>query len=402
MTRRVCGPLDGPLQPYGVGFEARLAGEGYSADSISRQLRLMVHLSRWLDRRRLGPDRLTSERARQFLQSRKAAGYAHPVSMAGLASLLGYLRDVGAAPSIAAPQRGPLDVVVGQYRTYLLEERGLSERTSVPQYVEVARCFLSHRAVKDPSELRYLTGGEVNGFLLAETRRCAVGTAKTIVTRLRAFLRYLEVAGLTPAGLVGAVPSVASWRMTGVPQAITADQVSRLLQSCDQSRAIGRRDFAILSVLSRLGLRAGEVAGLELADIDWRAGEISVRGKGNRYDKLPLPWDVGEAIVGWLQNGRPHSAGTAVFTRVLAPRRGLSDRAVSGVVRQACQRAGLAPMGSHRLRHTVATETLRAGGGLTEVAQLLRHRSLAATSIYAKVDRRALHVVAQPWPGAQS
>jgi integrase/recombinase XerD len=402
MTRRVCGPLDGPLQPYGVGFEARLAGEGYSADSVSRQLRLMVHLSRWLDRRRLGPGDLTSERARQFLRSRKAAGYAHPVSMAGLAPLLGHLREVGAAPSIAEPELGPLDVVVSQYRAYLLEERGLSERTSVARYVEVARGFLSHRGVSDPSEFRHLTGGEVSGFVLAETRRCSVGTAKTVITRLRAFLRYLEVAGLTSNGLVGAVPSVASWQLTGVPQGITADQVSRLLDSCDRSRPIGRRDFAILTVLSRLGLRAAEAAALQVTDIDWRAGEISVRGKGNRHDKLPLPWDVGEAIACWLQDGRPSGAGTAVFTRVLAPHRGLSDRAVSGVVRQACQRAGLAPSGSHRLRHTVATETLRAGGEMAEIAQLLRHRSLAATSIYAKVDRHALSVVAQPWPGAES
>lgn len=401
MARRVCGPLDGPLQPYGVGFEERLVGEGYSADSVSRMVRLMVHLSRWLDQRRLGSADLTSERARQFLRSRRAAGYAHPVSMAGLAPLLGYLRELGAL-SIAEPELGPLDVLVRKYRTYLLDERGLSERASVPHYVEVARCFLVHRAVKDPSELRLLTGGEVSGFLLAETRRCSIGTAKTIVTRLRAFLRYLEVAGLTANGLVGAVPSVASWQLTGVPQAITADEVSALLGSCDQSRPIGRRDFAILHVLARLGLRAAEAAALQLTDIDWRAGEISVQGKGGRQEVLPLPWDVGEAIAEWLEDGRSGSVDRAVFTRVLAPHRGLSDRAVSGVVRQACQRAGLAPMGSHRLRHTVATETLRAGGGMAEVAQLLRHRSLAATAIYAKVDRRALSVVAQPWPGAET
>ena len=398
MAGRVCGPLDGPLQRYGAGFEARLAIEGYSADSISRQLRLMVQLSRWLDRRRLGSGDLTSERAELFLRWRKAAGYARPVSMAGLGPLLGYLREVGGVPGVAEPDQGPLDVVVGQYRAYLLDERGLSERTSVPHYVDIARAFLSYRAVKDPSELRGLTGGEVSDFVLAATRRHSVGTAKAVVTRLRSFLRYLEMAGLTSNGLVGAVLPVAGWQQAGVPQAITADLVSRLLESCDQSRPIGRRDFAILSVLTRLGLRAGEVAALQVADIDWRAGEITVRGKGNRHDSLPLPWDVGEAIAGWLQDGRPPGAGAAVFTRVLAPHRGLSDRAVSGVVRQASLRAGLTPFGSHRLRHTVATETLRAGGGLVEIAQLLRHHSLAATSIYAKVDRGALSVVAQPWP----
>src|SRR5207245_713179 len=199
--------------------------------------------------------------------------------------------------------------------------------------------------------------------------------------------------------LAAAVPSVASWQLAGLPQAISATEVTRLLESCDRGRPSGCRDFAILTVLARLGLRAAEVSALRLDDIDWRVGEVRVHGKGNREEHLPLACDVGEAIVVWLQEGRPRCASAAVFTRILAPHRGLSARAVSGVVRQACRRAGLPPMGSHRLRHTVAAEMLRAGGSLTEVAQLLRQRSLAATSIYAKVDRRALSAVAQPWPG---
>ena len=172
-----------------------------------------------------------------------------------------------------------------------------------------------------------------------------------------------------------------------------------MLECCDRQTAVGRRDYAILVVLARLGLRAGEVAALRLGDIDWRAGEIAVHGKAGRHDRLPLMQEAGEAIAAWLQDGRPRCASAAVFTRVLAPHRGLSDRGVSGVVRQACVRAGLPPMGAHRLRHTVATQTLRAGGTLTEVGQLLRQRSLAATSIYAKVDRGALAAVARPWPG---
>lgn len=189
------------------------------------------------------------------------------------------------------------------------------------------------------------------------------------------------------------------WQVAGLPSAVSAAEVSRLLESCDRDRPAGCRDFAILNVLARLGLRAREVAALQLDDIDWRAGAVHVHGKGNSDDWLPLPWDVGEAIVEWLTKGRPRCSSPAVFTRVLAPHRELSDRAVSGVVRQACGRAGLAPMGSHRLRHTVATQTLRAGGSLIEVAHLLRQRSTAATAMYAKVDRRALAAVAQPWPG---
>lgn len=400
MARRVCGPLDGPLMPYGAGFQVSLADQGYSADSIDRQLRLMVHVSRWLARRRLGAGDLSTECARRFLRSRRAEGYAHPVSMAGMAPMLDYLRSVGAAPGVEAEVAlTPVDTLIGAYRRYLLEERGLSELSTVPHYLDVARAFLMHRAIADPAELSGLTSAEVSDFVLSVSRRRAVGYAKSITTGLRSLLRYLEMEGLTANALVAAVPAVASWALTGLPQAISAADVTRLLGSCDLGRPIGRRDFAILTVLARLGLRAAEVAALRLDDIDWRAGEVRVHGKGDREDRLPLARDVGEAIVGWLQEGRPRCASAAVFTRILAPHRGLSARAVSGVVRQACKRSGLPPMGSHRLRHTVATATLRGGGSLTEVAQLLRHRSLAATSIYAKVDRRALSVVAQPWPG---
>jgi integrase len=243
-----------------------------------------------------------------------------------------------------------------------------------------------------------LTAADVTEFVLWQSRRCAVGYAKAITTRLRCLLRFLHVEGLTPNTLAAAVPSVAGWRLTGLPEAISASDVARLLRSCDRRRAIGRRDFAILKALARLGLRAGEVAALQLEDIDWRVGEVTVRGKGNREDRLPLPHDVGEAIAGWLRYGRPRCACRALFTRVLAPHRGLSSRGVSTVVRQACGRAGLPPVGAHRLRHCVATQMLGAGANLAEVGQVLRHHSLTATSIYAKVDRRALSAVVQPWP----
>jgi site-specific recombinase XerC len=399
MARRVCGPLDGPLLPYGAGFEASLAGQGYSAGSIGRQLRVMTHLSRWLERRHLGAGDLGVDCARRFLQSRRAEGYAHPVSMAGMAPMLDYLRSVGAGPSTEAEVAlTPVEVLVGEYRRYLLQERGLSE-LSVPRYLDVARAFLAHRSISCPAELRGLTSADVSGFVLSESRRRSVGYLKSISTRLRSLLRYLDMEGLTSNVLAAAVPSAASWQLAGLPKAVSAAEVASLLDSCDRGRPAGRRDHAVLKVLARLGLRAAEVAALRLDDVDWRAGEVRVHGKGNREDRLPLPCDVGEAIVEWLQDGRPRCASAAVFTRVLAPHRELSARAVSGVVRQACRRAGLAPMGSHQLRHTVATGTLRAGGPLDEVAHLLRQRSLAAASIYAKVDRRALSAVAQPWPG---
>lgn len=398
MTRRVRGPLDGPLLPYGAGFEAALRSQGYSADSIGRHLRLMVHVSRWLAERHLTAGDLTAGYARRFLRFRQAEGHAHPASMAGMAPLLDYLRGVGAVSVGERQAAGPMDALIAQYRRYLLQERGLSPRSSVPRYVDVARRFVAQVPVGTPGELEALAAAAVTGFVLSVSQRRSVGEAKTVSTRLRSFLRFLELEGLTRPGLPAAVPSVAGWQLTGLPRAVSAADVTRLLGSCDR-RPAGRRDFAILTVLARLGLRAGEVAALRLADINWRAGEITVRGKAGRQDRLPLTHEVGEAIAGWLEEGRPRCADAAIFTRVLAPYRGLSDRAVSGVVRQACVRAGLPPMGSHRLRHTVATQTLRAGGTLTEVGQLLRQRSLAATSIYAKVDRAALSAVARPWPG---
>ena len=400
MSRRLCGPLSGPLLPYGAGFEATLIEQGYSADSVKRHLRLMVHVSRWLDARNLAGTDLTATRVGEFLRGRRAEGHKHPVSVAGIVPLLEFLCSVGATPKVEPEVvAGTVDALMANYRCYLLEERGLSERSSVPNYLAVARRFVTHVRIRAPQQMRDLSAAVVTSFVLAAARRQSVGEAKTISTRLRSFLHYLELEGLAPPGLLAAVPSITGWQMTGLPRPISAANVTALLDSCDRRRPIGRRDFAILIVLARLGLRAGEVAGLRLDDIDWPAGEIVVHGKANRQDRLPLTHEVGEAIAVWLQEWRPRCSTRAVFTRLLAPHRGLSDRAVSGVVRQACARAGLPEMGSHRLRHTLATETLRAGGSLTEVGQLLRQRSLAATSLYAKVDRAALSAVARPWPG---
>jgi integrase/recombinase XerD len=403
MVRRVSGPFTGPLLPYLVGFRVHLVEQGYSADSIDRQFLLMAHVSRWLAGRNLNGVDLTVARGREFLQARRADGYAHPVSMRGMSPVLEYLRGMGVVPMPETnTAERQMEVLLGGYRRYLVEERGLSASSTVPHYVDVAAVFFEHLLIRNPADLGGLAGSQVTDFILSESRRRSAGYTKSVATRLRCLLRYLHVAGLIPNALVTAVPSVASWQLTVLPQAIHAADVARLLKSCDRRRAIGRRDFAILNVLVRLGLRAGEVAALQLNDIDWRLGEVTVHGKGNREDRLPLPHDVGDAIVGWLQRGRPPDASQGVFTRVLAPHRALSARGISGVVREACRRAGLPPVGSHRLRHTVATETLRAGGSLAEVGQLLRQRSAAATSIYARVDRLALSAVVQPWPGGAS
>ena len=246
-----------------------------------------------------------------------------------------------------------------------------------------------------------LVGVDVIAFLVRETARCSVGAAKGRVAELRALLKFLYLKGYTSRNLATAVPGVAGWHDTTVPAGLAAADVERLLDRCDRDTSVGVRDFAILMLVARLGLRSIEVARLELGDIDWRAGEIVVRGKARRHDRLPLPCGVGDALAAYLSDGRPVTTIRQVFMAVKAPRRPIRADLVSDVTRRACERAGLPRVGAHRLRHALATEMLRRGATLVEVSQVLRHRDLATTAIYAKVDFVTLRRVAQPWPGAE-
>ena len=393
--------VSGPLAMFASGFGAELLRRGYRPRSAGEQLRLMADASEWLAGQGLGPCDLSAVRVAELMAARRAAGRSHLLSVCALVPLLEYLRGLGVVP--AAVVMAPLTAVerlIECYSAYLLERRGLAAST-VRNYVGVARVFVSWREMTTGTlALGELDGAAVIAFVLGEAQRCSVGSAKCLVTRLRAFLRFLHVEGESGRDLTGAVPSVASWRLSGLVKALDGGSLRRLLASCDRRTRVGRRDFAVITVLSRLGLRAGEVAALRLADIDWRSGELLVRGKGGRQERLPLPGDVGEALAGWLSRGRPRCECVFVFTRVRAPLDGLSPSGVSAIVQHGCRRAGLPVVGAHRLRHTAATEMLRAGGSLTEVGQVLRHRSRDVTSIYAKVDRLALSAVVMPWPGA--
>lgn len=286
------------------------------------------------------------------------------------------------------------------YETWLVGERGLAAPT-VLRYEKVARRFLSERAAAVGADFVVgLTGADVVGFLVRECSRLTVGSAKGRVAELRSLLRFLYLKGLTPLALATAVPPVAGWHDIGMPAGIPASDVQRLLDSCDRNSVGGIRDLAILMLVARLGLRSAEVARLELGDIDWRAGEIVVRGKARRRDRLPLPTDVGEALSVYLCEARPATAIRQVFLATKAPTRAIRPDLVSGVTGRACDRAGVRRVGAHRLRHALATEMLRRGATLVEVSQVLRHRDLATTAIYAKVDLGNLRRVAQPWPGA--
>lgn len=385
----------GPLEAYASGFGAELERQGYASLSAANQLRVMAHVSRWLWAQGLEPGELTAQRVEAFLAVRRAQGYTCWLSLRGLAPLLGYLREVGVVPPLVpAACSGPVEEVLADYRAYLLRERGLVAST-VGSYEAGARLFLTWRATGD---VEGVTAGDVTRFVVGECSVRSRGSAKILVTALRSLLRFLFVTGRIGCDLVAAVPSVAQWRDASLPRALEPGVVRVLLACCDRGQVVGRRDYAILTVLVRLGLRAAEAAAMELTDIDWRAGEIIVRGKGNRRDRLPLPVDVGRALVAYLRGGRPRVGCSHVFLRTRAPQGPLTSGAVKAVVRKACARAGIAVVGAHRLRHTAATEVLRAGASMEEVAQLLRHRHPATTAIYAKVDRTALRTVARPWP----
>jgi integrase/recombinase XerD len=393
--------MSGPLSVFAAGFLEQLLGRGYRPGSVAKQLQLMGHLSRWLAAHDLEPRDLGRVEIASFVQERRVSGRAQLASERALVALLGYLRGLGVVPAAGSREAPtPAGALLDRYAEYLRVRRGLADET-VRGYCNTARAFLADRErVAGDLALDALDVAAINDYLLRYSRRSSVCSAKAAVTGLRSLLRFLHLEGLIDRDLAVAVPSVAKWRLASLVKALDADSVARLLDRCDRSTPVGRRDFAVLMLLSRLGLRIGEVAALRLEDLDWRAGELVVCGKGARQERLPLPVDVGEAIVAWLRDGRPNCQSRSVFTRARAPHERLHAGSLNHVVHRACKRAGLPEVGAHRLRHTAATELLRAGSSLRDVGQVLRHRSSEVTSIYAKVDRRALAALVQPWPWA--
>lgn len=390
----------GPLELFAVGFAGELGVQGYRPQGIGHQLRLMAHLSRWLAEENLEVASLTGPVVGRFMVARREAGYKGWLSPRALEPLLGYLRALGQAPPPSVPRpEGPVEELLCRFKHYLVVERGLGA-PSARRYAEAVRPFLASRLTAEGIDLEGLDAAALTAFVLAECVNQERGSAKQTVSRLRSLVSFLYLEGMIGQPLTTALPTIAGWRLASLPKAISSAQVRGILGSCDQHTATGRRDFAILLTLVRLGLRRGEVARLLLEDIDWHAGEIVVSGKGARSDRLPLPDDVGEAIAAYLRRVRPDTAqDRSVFVRLRAPHRALTPGAVAQIVLRACQRAGLAPVHAHRLRHTAACQMLGAGASLQEVGQVLRHRRAKTTAIYAKVDRQALGRIARPWPG---
>jgi integrase/recombinase XerD len=388
----------GPLELHAAEFATELLRQGYTANGASQHICFIAHLSRWMASKGLEVAALTPRLTEKYVASRRVAGYTNYRSESALRPLLNYLRSLGILLPPEIVGLSPADALLADYRRYLIGERGLTAGTA-RAYIDEVRAFVVGRIRADRGELAELRASDVTDFMLRCARVERSRPRKLLATALRSLLRWLHVEGLIPATLVGSV----LWRLSTLPRALEAHQLERLLASCDRRSMTGRRDFAIMLLLSRLGLRRGEVARLSLDDIDWRVGEMILRGKGNRDERLPIPIDVGEAINDYLHRGRPCSSeGRNVFVRVKAPHRELTPGAITMVVFDASKRAGLGKLYAHRLRHTAATAMLRAGTPLTEVGQVLGHRQASTTAIYAKVDRDALRVMARPWPGVVS
>lgn len=394
-------PVEGPLARHTDGYRHCLEQRGYSPRAIGERLELLGGFSGWLQEHRFPVTESTPARAQQFLDARRTAVRKRVPTLRALAELFEFLRGERVL-LLERAQPSRLEDLLDCYGRYLERDRGLAVLTVV-RYRRMAKRFLAYRASSGGGEtgIDGLGAAEVHGYLLECRSRLVVESAKREAADLRSLLHFIYLRGLTSTDLAAAIPPVAGWRDARLPATLTAAQVAAVLEGCDRSRPGGLRDHAILSLLARLGLRSGEVAALQLADIDWRAGEIRVRGKARRDDRLPLTAEVGEAIACYLRGGRVPSSSTSVILTKYAPFRPIHPSSITRVVYAACERVGLAPVGGHRLRHALATEMLRQGGDLLEIGQVLRHRDLATTSVYAKLDRAALQTVSRPWPGAQ-
>jgi integrase/recombinase XerD len=392
---------EGPLGPYIDAFAAEMHAEGYAQQTAELQIRLVADFSHWLAKRRIPAPEITADHFPSYLRSR--AQYRRPgrSDRAGLKRLWNLLHRQGVVPDPSVPAPTPADQLQDTFRDYLRLERALAPATLV-SYLGFAGEFLTARFGAGPVDLTSLCAADVTGFVQRRAATLRSKRVQVMTSALRAFLRFARYRGELPTDLAACVPAVASWSLSTVPRALPPGQVERVLAACNRQTAVGRRDYAILLLLARLGLRAGEIATLTLEDLDWQAGVLTVRGKGGRASQLPLPVAVGEALAAYLQDGRPRGASRCVFLRGRAPVVSFKGSpAIDSIVKHALAHAGIdAPRkGAHQFRHSLACQLLRHGASLAEIGELLRHRSPQTTALYAKVDLAALAPLALAWPG---
>jgi site-specific recombinase XerD len=398
----VVGPTCSLHSPV-TDFTQSLLDCGYSISSVDQRRRLLTALDSWLLRHRIGIKDFNEDKIKRFLYGRQRK-YSHQFAdPPTLKCFLTYLRNAKLAPTATVRcDKTPLGQLQDRFRQYLTEERGLQERT-LHEYLEVTRSFLSSRFTKGPLSLHKLNPQDVAKFILHRTRTISPTTAQRAVSVLRCFFRFLYQGGDIHTNLGACVPSVPTWSMSEVPKYLPAEKVELLLQKCNQDSPTGQRDYTILLLLARLGLRAGEIVHMTLDNIDWDSGDLVVKGKGGRHDRLPIPEDVGKTLARYLHRVRPRCHSRRVFIKLHAPHQGFkSSASITLIMHQALNRAGLNVQGgAHLLRHSLATRMLGAGASLTEIGKVLRHQLIRTTAIYAKVNLKELRTVAEAWPGGE-
>ena len=392
----------GPYGQFVERYAARLVEDGLVRHGTWRSFNLVSGLLSWISSRRGALADLDEGSVEQYLRHRAGKQSIQPGDRSALKRWLSVLREEGAIAPAVLPPFTPHDRIFNEFDAYLRTQRGLAPK-SIVRHLPVIRRFLLEVCPAGDDDLGKINQEKVIRYIERHAGDWSPSTGKGMCWSVRAFLRYLHHQGLNPHALADCVPSMRRWKLASLPTFLPAAQVQRVLDGCDRATPMGRRDYAILMMLAKLGLRADEVATLTLDDIDWRASEMLIRAKGRQRARMPIPPDVGAAIVAYLRNGRPKSSCRRLFIRTLAPYVGFaSGCAITMIAKTALDRVGIegcAHRGAHIFRHSLATELLRSGATLTEIGQLLRHLSHDTTRIYAKVDIEALRTLSLPWPG---
>jgi integrase/recombinase XerD len=394
-------PPEGPVASYIVPFAEWLGDRGYGLVSMRNQVLMAAGFSKWLGQKGIELSDISGDHPGRYLLDR--AQRPKLGDDAALRHLLAFLRSQNAiAEEIEVDHSpSPVEQHVQAYERYLQDVRALSRQTII-NYRPVVRDFINFRFTDGVVSLAQLRAVDVTDFVQKRVSRLNMRRAKIMTTALRSFLSYARYRGDIISDLAAAVPVVANWSLSSIPRAIGRAEVARLLASIDRDTPVGCRDYAMILALARLGLRSSEVVSLELNDVDWVAGQIHVRGKVGQRNDLPLPADVGEAIADYLRKSRPRNSSRRVFLRDKAPIRGfVGPCGLGSVIRRSLKRAGINPptKGTHQFRHGLASEMLRGGASLAEIGEVLGHRHVQTTAIYAKVDINALRTLALPWPG---
>jgi site-specific recombinase XerD len=392
----------GPLVPHLDAFAAVLSGQGYSRLTIKVKIRVISKFSHWLQKRHLLIEGINKSCINKFIRYRIKSNLLRSGDELALKQFITFLCEEGILSAFVPEIKvSEIQRIENSFAQYLQHERGLSQST-IDNYLPTIRRFLTERFHKKKIIFEKLCARDISKFVLRYAHTMSQGRAKTMVNALRSFFRFLHQYGVIALDLVAAVPTVARWQFSEIPKFLQPEEIKQILKSCDRSSRTGKRNYAILLLMSRLGLRAGEIVHMELDDILWETGELFVKGKSSREEKLPLPHDVGQAIAAYLRDVRPHCSSRRLFIRMVAPLRGFANSVnVCTIVRASLARAGINTdfKGAHLFRHTLATNMLQGGAKIAEIGEILRHQNPNATEIYTKVDFASLRTIAQPWPG---